>query len=174
MNQKELQTAIDKGHNSLLDKLKKMLNISGVKMLTITAGDGTVLDFGDQVETVEEIAVDMTATIEGGGTPEGDFVMPDGRTFVFDAGTLTEIKEAASDDDDVEALKQKIADLEAELATANAQAEKTETAVKAIQKELVEYKSLVTSSIKTFAKEGFNKEEPGQKENRFADLKIAQ
>ena len=175
MNQKELQTAIDKGHNSLLDKLKKMLNISGVKMLTITAGDGTVLDFGDQVETVEEIEVGMTATIEGGGTPEGDFVMPDTRTFVFDSsGTLTEIKAAASDDEDVEALKQKITDLEAELATANAQAEQTKTAVKAIQKELVEFKSQVTSNIATFAKEGFNKGDGDGKENRFADLKIAQ
>ena len=171
MTKKELETAISKGHNSLLDKLKGLFK---AQALTITAGDGTVLDFGDQVETVEEIAVDMTATIEGGGTPEGDFVMPDGRTFVFDAGTLTEIKAAASDDEDVDALKQKITDLEAELATANAQAEKTETAVKAIQKELVEFKSQVTSNIETFAKEGFNKEEPGQKENRFADLKIAQ
>lgn len=172
MNKEQFEKSIETGHNSLLDKLKNLLNLSGVKALTVTTADSTVLDFGDQVETVEEIEVGMTATIEGGGTPEGDFPMPDGRTFVFDSsGTLSEIKEAEGDDD-VEALKQKITDLEAELETANAQATKTETAVKAIQAELVKFKSEVTSNIETFGKEGFVKDGDPQKENRFANLKI--
>ena len=174
MNKEQFEQSMEKGHNSILDKLKKLLNLSGVKALTVTTADSTVLDFGDQVETVEEIATGMTATLEGGGTPEGDFPMPDGRTFVFDSsGTLSEIKEAEGDDD-VEALKQKITDLEAELATANAQATKTETAVKAIQAELVKFKSEVTSNIETFGKEGFNKDNGEGKENRFGNLKIAQ
>ena len=171
MNKQEFEKSMEKGHNSILDKLKKLLNLSGVKNLTVTTADSTVLDFGDQVETVEEIETGMTATLEGGGSPDGDFTMTDGGIWVFESGTLTEMKPAEEDEEDVEALKQKITELEAELETANAQADQTETAVKAIQKELVEFKSQVTSNIETFAKEGFNKDESGGKENRFANLK---
>ncbi len=167
MNKQEFEKSMEKGHNSILDKLKKLLNLSGVKALTVTTADSTVLDFGDQVETVEEISTGMTATLEGGGSPDGDFTMTDGAVWVFDSGTLTEMKPA----EDVEALKQKIAELEAELETANALASQTETAISAIQKELVEFKSQVTSNIKTFAKEGFNTDNGSEKENRFANLK---
>ena len=171
MNKKEFEKSIETGHNSLLDKLKNLLNLSGVKALTVTTADSTVLDFGDQIETVEEIEVGMTATLEGGGSPDGDFTMTDGAVWVFESGALTEMKEPESDDDDVEALKQKITELEAELETANAQAVTTETAVKAIQAELVKFKSQVTSNIETFGKEGFKKGNEGEPENRFGNLK---
>ena len=171
MNKEQFEKSIETGHNSLLDKLKNLLNLSGVKALTVTTADSTVLDFGDQVETVEEIEVGMTATLEDGGTPDGDLVMTDGSTWVFDSGELTEMKEAEGDDD-MEALKKENAELKEQLEAATAQAEQTEIAVKAIQEELVKFKSQVTSNIKTFAKEGFKPGEPDGKENRFGNLKI--
>ena len=165
MNQKELETAIDKRHDSLLDKLKKMLNLSGVKMLTITAGDGTILDFGDQVTSVEEIEVGMKATIEGGAPPEGDYVMPDGRTFVFAAGVLTEIKEAAGGDD-AEALKAEIEQLKKDLDAEKAKNTTTQAAIVDLQKDITTFKAQMKSDIKGLDPESFSKADPNAPADR--------
>lgn len=61
-----------------------------IKDVTITTTDGVVLDFGDQASTIEEIAVGMTATIEGGAVPEGSYTMNDGSIWVFAEGVLTD------------------------------------------------------------------------------------
>ncbi|MBA7553352.1 hypothetical protein ES705_45943 [subsurface metagenome] len=101
MNKQELEEKIEKEHNTLLEKIK---NLFKVKDLTITDADGIVLDFGDQVATIEDVEVGMTATIEGGGVPDGDLVMPDGGTWVFDNGTLTEMK--PPEEEETEEMKQ--------------------------------------------------------------------
>ncbi len=172
MNKQEFEKSVDTKFEAIFNRLKEFVKGSNIKALTITAADGTVLDFGDQVETVEEIAVGMTATIEGGGVPSGDFVMPDARTFVFGdaAGTLTEIKEAEGDDD-VDALKAKITELEAELETANAQNTTTVEAIKTLNKEIKDFKSQIKSDIDGLDPESFEKHDRNQKQNRFADLK---
>ncbi len=148
MDTKELDKKIDSRFTELLKKLG-LAKKSKAQALTVTAGDGTVLDFGDQIESVEEIAVGMTATIEG-GTPDGEYVMPDGKTFVFTAGTLTEIKEAAEEDTEEmkqlkaenENLKQQLADLQAT----------NEQAIADLETEVVAMKAQVKSDISTFEK----------------------
>ncbi len=170
MNKQEFEKSVDTKFEAIFNRLKEFVKGSNAKALTTTAADGTVLDFGDQVETVEEIATGMTATVEGGGAAEGDFVMPDGRTFVFDAGTLTEIKEAEGDDD-VDALKAKITELEAELETANTQNTTTVEAIKALNKEIKDFKSQIKSDIDGLDPQSFERHDPNQKQNRFADLK---
>ena len=52
-------------------------------------------------------------------TPDGEHVMPDGKTIVVKDGIITEIKdeEDASADEDVEALKARIEELETENAS---------------------------------------------------------
>ena len=71
---------------------KSKIKTRGIKDLTVTTDNDVVLDFGDQVETIEEVEIGMTATIEGGGVPDGDFTMPSGEIWTFDQGTLTEKK----------------------------------------------------------------------------------
>ena len=170
MNKQEFEKSIDTRFEAIFNRLKEFVKGSKAQALTVTTADSIVLDFGDQVETVEEIETGMTATIEGGGVPDGDLTMTDGAVWVFESGTLTEMK-PMEEDDDMEALKQENAELKEQLEAANAQAEQTKIAVKAIQKELVEFKSQVTSNIKTFSKEGFNSDDGGEKENRFANAK---
>lgn len=59
-------------------------------------------------------------------SPDGDFVLEDGRTVVVKDGVITEIKDAASDDDDTQALQEENERLKAEVETlkANAKSEK--------------------------------------------------
>lgn len=80
---------------------------------TVTDATGAEILFASVEDDAQE-AVGDTATIDGAAA-EGEILMPDGQTYVFEAGTLTEIKEAEEDaEEDVEALKQKITDLETE------------------------------------------------------------
>ena len=162
MNKQELEKSIEKGHNSLIEKIKAILKGNkATNMLTTTTADGTVLDFGDQVEAPEEIAVGMTATIEGGGTPDGEFAMPDGSTWVFEAGTLTAMNpaEGGDEDEEMEALKQENEDLKQQLADAQASAKATETAVEALQEEVKNFKSQVKSDLEGFGPDGVPKTE---------------
>ncbi len=62
------------------------------KNLAITTIDGIILDFGDQIKTEEDIEIGMTATTGDGIPAEGNFALPDGKTLVFEAGTLVKIE----------------------------------------------------------------------------------
>jgi len=149
MDNSELDKKIDNRFTDLLKKLG-LAKGSRAKALTVTAADGTVLDFGDQIESVEEIAVDMTATIEGGGVPEGEYVMPDGKTFVFAAGTLTEIKEAEEEDtEEMKQLKAENEDLKKQLSDLQAA---NEQAIADLETEVIDMKAQVKSDISTFGK----------------------
>jgi len=84
---------------------KSKVKTRGIKDLTTTTAAGDVLDFGDQVNSIEEIEVGMTAKIianetnPGGGVPDGEYVMPDRGTWVFVKGTLTEMIEPDPEDE---------------------------------------------------------------------------
>jgi len=149
MNNQELDKKIDSRFTELLKKLG-LAKGSRAKALTVTAADGTVFDFGDQVESVEEIEVGMTATIEG-GTPDGEYVMPDGKTFVFTAGTLTEIKEAEEEEtEEMKQLKAENEDLKKQLSDLQ---EANEQAIADLEKEVVAMKAQIKSDIRTFKKD---------------------
>lgn len=59
-------------------------------------------------------------------SPDGEFVLEDGRTVVVTDGVITEIKEPASEEDETQALKDRVAELEAENASLKSSA-KSET-----------------------------------------------
>lgn len=148
MDTQELNKNIDSKFAELLKKLG-LAKGSRAKALTVTAADGTVFDFGDQVESIEEIEVGMTATIEG-GNPDGEYVMPDGKTFVFTAGTLTEIKEAEEEEtEEMKQLKAENEDLKKQLSDLQ---EANEQAIADLEKEVVAMKAQVKSDINTFEK----------------------
>lgn len=100
--------------------------------LMVTDAEGKMINFPDVPDGVELVIGDM-ASFDDGGVPSGEVVMADGRTFVFDNGKLTEIKEAivVEPTEDVEALKAKITELEAQLTAQNLAAQATEHALKA-------------------------------------------
>jgi hypothetical protein len=104
------------GLSAKMDELiSTVKNFFTPKMLIIQDVNGTEIDFGDAVETEEQIAVGVSATVDGSAANES-YVLSDGRTLVFEGGELTAINEPEAEED-VEALKQKIADLESANAT---------------------------------------------------------
>lgn len=117
LNQEDVQGMFD----GLFDKIKNVLKGKKEKIVNkiVTDAEGREILFPDVDDDSQE-AVGDTATIDGAAA-EGDVLMPDGSTYVFANGELTEIKEAEGDDveDDVEALKAKITDLEEKLEAAN-------------------------------------------------------
>lgn len=79
----------------------------GVKAMVITTSTGEELNV-DREEG--EIQVGDKAS------PDGTFVLEDGRTVIVEGGVITEIKEPSSEEDDMDALKDRIATLESEIA----------------------------------------------------------
>ena len=92
----------------LIEGIKNMFK-TAPKMIVLTATTGEALDFGE-IMTEEEIAVGVKATIDG-QPAEGSFTMPDGKTFVFAGGELTEIVEPV----DAEQLKSENDELKAKI-----------------------------------------------------------
>jgi hypothetical protein len=84
--------AFFKPNKTVMKTKKSKVKTRGIKDFTITTAEDVVLDFGTQVETIEDVEIGMTATIEGGGVPDGDYIMPNGEIWTFDQGTLTEKK----------------------------------------------------------------------------------
>jgi ATP-dependent protease ClpP protease subunit len=108
-----------------LDELGKTIKaLFSPKNIIIQDTNGAEIDFGDSAETVEQIAVDDTATVDG-SPAEGEYVLADGTVYVFAAGVLTEIKPPESTEEpneEMEALKEENtqlveakADLEAQI-----------------------------------------------------------
>lgn len=119
----KLNTIMDK--KTLKEQLKDVLSkLSGGGQpvnLTIQDGTGTEIVFDTEGNTPQ---VGDKATIDN-APAEGEFTMPDGKVFVFDAGELTEIKELASPDDEMAKIREIVKD-EVSNAMKNALAETNE------------------------------------------------
>lgn len=99
-----------KVQSSLLDRLLRKCGYAKIEdvpavALTLTTSTGEEL-------TVEREEGDIQ--VGDPASPDGEHVLEDGRTVVVTDGVITEIREPSSEDDDVDALKAKVAELEAE------------------------------------------------------------
>jgi ATP-dependent protease ClpP protease subunit len=133
MSDKKIEELIDKKVDGFWAKMKKLFT-DGIKMLTVTTGDGTILDFGDAISEESEIAVGLSATVDG-SPAEGEYVLTDGRTLVFEAGAITEIKEAEGGET-VEDLKAQLAEKDKKIEELEAAQNSTEEAVVKMKKDL--------------------------------------
>jgi len=89
--------------------LKKIMKaVRGIKMITVTTADGTLLDFGEDITEESQIQVGSTATVDG-SPASGEYVLNDGRTLVFENGAVTEIVES-EEEETMEDLKKQLAD----------------------------------------------------------------
>lgn len=110
---------------SLFDRLLKKCGYTKIEdvpavAMVITTSTGEELN----VEREEgEIQVGDPAS------PDGEFVLEDGRTVVVQEGVITEIRDPESEDEDVEALRARIDELESEVAELKSNA-KTEDEIK--------------------------------------------
>ena len=150
MTEKEINDKIEAGTNGVFDKIKAFFKKSGViKDLVLKTADNKDLDFGDSIQDASEIAVGSEAKVEG-KPAEGDYLMPDGKTFVFASGKITEIKEKEESNEEVEALKAENESLKNQLTEA-------QNLLKDVQNDMKAFKAQITSDIK-----GFNPEKPAE------------
>ena len=113
--QKEFEDKLT-AKSTLLDKILAKMGLKSINdtvlAMDITAGDGTVIT----VETDgAEIAEGMTAS------PDGTFVLPSGDTVVITGGKIESIQDATDDPMEMDALKKKCSDQEAEIAALKAE-----------------------------------------------------
>lgn len=122
LTKEEAQSMFDGVLNSIKAILKPSKN-SEPQNKTVADANGVELLFADVEDDAQE-AVGDKATVDGSAA-EGDVLMPNGETYVFEAGELKEIKPAESTDDDadVEALQAEVDDLKTQLADAQALAQ---------------------------------------------------
>lgn len=154
MSQAMTEAEFDKKTDKRIKKFMKKMGLSrSIKMITVTTADGTILDFGEDIQEESQIAIGTTATVDG-AVANGDYVLADGRTLVFVDGAVTEIKDAEAEAS-VEELKKQIADKDAEIAALTAAQAKAERKLKAKMKKFEakmtkEMKKKVEAELKTF------------------------
>jgi|GEM_PF-2895004 len=138
----------------VIEALLKKLGVKKPKAIILQDASGIGIEFPDVEEGVDPVVGDK-ATVDG-APAEGEYVMPSGETYVFAAGELTSIVPV---EDETEAMKQKIAELENQLAEATASKETSELALAKqneesekikveFEKQLEEVKALVKSDTK--------------------------
>lgn len=133
-----------------------------VKNKLVQDATGTELDFTD---LADDAAIEVGAAATVDGTPaEGEYLLPDGSTYVFAAGLLTEIKEPETDE--LATANERIAELETELETTKAEAKTAVDTVAAMKKDVDKLKSQVMSKFKVDDK----KEKPDDPKDRVAGL----
>jgi len=158
MEVKELKELNDKMSimEKAMQKLTKFFDTKP-KALMIQDANGNELDFGETIETPDQIQVGVSATVAG-APAEGEYVLDDGTIYVFAAGTLTEIKPAETE---AEALKRENADLKTQVETLTKSNEETqakltkeneETQAK-LTKENEEFKAEAAKQMKTVNEE---------------------
>lgn len=95
MKPEEVKLIVEEQNTGLFTAIKAWFKkTTNFKNIIRTDANGKQIDFPDVAEGVDPVVGD-TAVYVAGGLPSGDVVMESGQTFVFDAGTLTEIKEPA-------------------------------------------------------------------------------
>lgn len=108
ISKEQLDTELKSFESSFFDKIK---NFFKPKNLLLKDTEGQELTF--DVESEDQIAVGVTATAAGTAA-NGEYMMADGKAYVFEAGKLMEIKEPAPDE--MEALKAENENLKAQIA----------------------------------------------------------
>ena len=161
---KEEKSWIEKGFDTILAKL------SGKKIVNVMLQDatGVTIDFPDVAEG-ETVSIGAKAVIEG-SPAEGEYLMPDGNTYVFTAGELSEIKEASSGTEDVEALKAELETLKTQLAEQVQAVADKETLISAMAKEVKEFKSKIVSKITIDDKKNPKEEEEKEPGSAYKGL----
>ena len=117
----------------------RLADVLGFKNLIVQSTDGTELDFGQDVQTLEQIVVGVPCS------ENGTFVLADGRTIVSEGNIVTSVTEKEPQPDPmVEELKRTNEELTNKLTEANAKIEElTNKAVQfeTLKNEFVEFKN---------------------------------
>ena len=151
MTNEELNAKMEENSKGIFSKIVASLRKWGViKNMTVKTADDKTLDFGENVNDDSEIVVGVEAKVDG-APAEGEYKLPDGKTYVFASGKLTEIKEAPAPppaNAEMEALKTENENLKAQLTDINTKYNESVTLLQGVQKDLKDFKAQMTSDIK--------------------------
>lgn len=161
-------------------KMATMLEIDKPKNIIIQDANGVDIDF-TEVEEGESVAEGDTAVIDG-QPAEGEYVLPSGETYVFSGGALTEIRpaEGGDDNEEMQALQQRIeeleasnADLQTQLTSANDTNETLQTQLQDAADNFKEFKATLKSKFDFTQMKGKKKEDKGTEEptNSISSMK---
>lgn len=124
-----------------------------VSNIMLQDANGVSIDF-PEVADGETPAIGAVANVDG-QPAEGEYLMPDGSTFVFSGGALAEV--IVPVDDELATLRQQLADKEAELAANATALTEKETQLTNLIKEVKELKAGITSRFDGESKKENNK-----------------
>lgn len=129
MTKKEKEVTVSK---SLLDRVLAKCGYAKIEDVPAVALELTTA--GGDVLTVEREEGDPQ--VGDSASPDGEHVMPDGKTIVVTDGVITEIREAEEGNDETAALEARIAELEQQVSdlTANAKTEDEINILAAVEK----------------------------------------
>jgi peptidoglycan hydrolase CwlO-like protein len=71
-----------------------------------------VLDFGQEIETEEEISVGSAVTVRNSTKTEGEFILPSNTVLVVNKGKVDEIKTPETTENKIKELTNKVTDLQ--------------------------------------------------------------
>lgn len=146
------KTVLEQMFNSLTEKFNKMFKpVFNAMLMELENGGKIFIDTEDaELKGKKVFTVDDAGNKTGDPAPDGAYILKDGRTVTVAGGMVTEVKDKEVPENETEALRKQVADLTAQLATANTKAEKTETekatmetVVTAMKKEVAEFKNMV-------------------------------
>ena len=132
---------LNKKQKTILGQIKALL--SGAVAKIVYTAESQELNFPDLGED-DAISVGDRAIYEDGTAPEGEVLMEDGNTIVFESGVVIEIREA-SDNEDLESLQDRVEELEEQ------------------NQQLASAQAVLTAQLKEAKKDALNKKEVLQK-----------
>ena len=133
---KEDKSWINSGFEKIMNLINPVVNIE------VQDANGATIEF-PEIEEGQEIAVGSIATVDG-APADGEFVMPDGKTFVFVGGELTGITEPEAPEGE-EAPEE---DMQAQLDALRLENEQLKTAKLEVDTEVTTQKELVVNLTK--------------------------
>lgn len=108
---------------SILDRLLAKCGYAKIEDVPAAVGMVITTSTGDEL-TVEREEGEIQ--VGDAASPDGEFVLEDGRTVVVQDGVITEIREPEEEEEDVESLKSRIAQLEQQVSELSANAKSDE------------------------------------------------
>ncbi len=157
--------------NSVLAKFKQ----PKVTNKLVQDANGAEIDF-NELEDSDTVQVGAKATVDG-APAEGEYILPDGRTFVFTSGELTEIVEPEMDSAAMQAkideLEEKLNASEQEKNTIREEAETYKNQLSTMETEVKDLKTKIMSKYNGTEKKNPAKaaKSNGKPEDRAAGIK---
>lgn len=144
---------LQKGFDAIMNAIK-----GDKKNIVLQDANGIEIEF-PEIEKGQKIAKGAKAQIEGKAA-DGEYVMPQGETYVFESGELTEVKEAEEQEDELQALKDENEAQAIEIQDLKAKLEASNTKYVEIEKQVNEFKAQVTSKFDLTGKKEKEEETP--------------